>query len=75
MSLCMDGDREMVSRLPLVAMPAKNALVGAAHGGVITSELEHTQDMRRQSIEAVRDNGDEPRLVPARQLELAAFAP
>jgi hypothetical protein len=42
----MDGDREMVSRLLLVAMPAENALVGAAHGGVNTSRLERAQGVR-----------------------------
>ena len=44
MGLSMDGDREMVGRLLLVPMQAKNALVGAAHGGVITSRLERAQE-------------------------------
>jgi hypothetical protein len=52
----------------------KNALVGPAHGGVITLRMERAQDMRRQSFEAVHeDNGDELALVPACQLTLVVL--
>ena len=42
--LSMDGDREMVGRLLLVAMPTNNALVGAGPRGLITSKV--TADAR-----------------------------
>jgi hypothetical protein len=45
----MDGDREMVSRLLLVAMANQKRFVGGAHGGVITLRLECAQDMQRES--------------------------